>query len=359
MLAVHPRDRIHTQMMHMKLDDEAGRQAALNRYDLAEKRIEPFERITALVKTVLGVPMVAVTFIDGDRQRIHTRQGFDLEETSRSDSFCTHTIATSDPLVVPDARIDPRFSENPLVLDGTLASYLGVPLTTPDGYNLGALCALDTVSRTFCHQDVEILSRFAALIVDELELRTIAREDALTGALTRRAFVEEVTRAIDRFARYGRPSALVLFDIDHFKSINDTFGHPVGDEVLRQVGGVTRATLRPSDLLGRLGGEEFGVLLPETDRASSLICAERLRSGIGSLDLPQVNGRMVSASFGISSLSGLVRSAEGWLAETDATLYIAKRSGRNRCVDADDVAKAADASMDLSQAGADALHFDI
>ncbi|WP_156840241.1 GGDEF domain-containing protein [Novosphingobium aquimarinum] len=349
-------------MMHMKLDDEAGRQAALDRYDLAEKRIEPFERITALVKTVLGVPMAAVTFIDGDRQRIHTRQGFDLEETSRSDSFCTHTIAMSDPLVVPDATIDPRFSENPLVLDGTLASYLGVPLTTPDGYNLGALCALDTVVRTFRHQDVEILSRFAALVVDELELRTIARQDALTGVLTRRAFVEGVTRAIDRFGRYGRPAALVLFDIDHFKSINDNFGHPVGDEVLRQVASAARAMLRPSDILGRLGGEEFGVLLPETDRASSLACAERLRGAIGSLELPQLNGGMVSASFGTSSLSGLVRRAEAWLAEADAALYIAKRSGRNRCIDADDAAdaaRAADASMQLSQTETDALQFEI
>lgn len=330
-------------MIHMKLDDEAGRQAALERYDLSEKRIEPFERITALVKAVLGVPMAAVTFIDGDLQRIHTREGFDLEETSRSDSFCTHTIAMSEPLVVDDARIDPRFSDNPLVRSGALTSSLGVPLTTPDGYNLGALCALDTVSRQFCTEDAEMLARFAGLVVDELELRTIARLDALTGTLTRRAFVEGATRAIDRFGRYARPASLLLFDIDHFKSINDSFGHPIGDEVLRQVADVAKSMLRPSDLLGRLGGEEFGVLLPETDTAAGVVLAERIRGAIRKLEMPDLNGRLVSASFGISGLSGIVRSAEGWLAEADAALYIAKRSGRDRCIDANRAATAAKA----------------
>jgi diguanylate cyclase (GGDEF)-like protein len=344
---------MRSSMIHSKLEDEAGRQAALERYDVSEQRIEPFERITALVKAVLGVPMAAVTFIDGDRQRIHTRQGFDLEETSRSESFCTHTIAMSEPLVVSDARTDPRFSENPLVLSGTLTSYLGVPLTTPDGYNLGALCALDTVSRTFGPKDVEMLARFAGLVVDELELRTIALEDAMTGALTRRAFVEGAACAIDRFDRYSRPGALVLFDIDHFKSINDTFGHPVGDEVLRQVADAARGILRPSDLLGRLGGEEFGVLLPETDRSSALVCAERLRAAISSLTLPKLDGRIVSASFGVSGLTGLVRNPEAWLAEADAALYIAKRSGRNCCVDA------SEAALQRPQPESDAFNYEI
>ncbi|PEQ14594.1 diguanylate cyclase [Novosphingobium sp. PC22D] len=321
-------------MLQFKLEDEEGRQAALERYDISEPRIEPFERITSLVKAVLGVPMCAVTFIDGDRQRIHTRQGFDVAETPRSASFCQHTIASTGPLVVPDARRDLRFSDNPFVTEGTLSSYLGVPLTTPDGYNLGALCAMDTVARQFDPAEIELLARFAALVVEELELRTIARYDALTGAVTRRTFVEESKRVIDRFARYARPGALLLFDIDHFKSINDTFGHPAGDDVLRRVAQVAEETLRPSDMLGRIGGEEFGILLPETERADARACAERLRQAIASLHMPELSGRGISASFGLSCLSGFVGSPEGWIAEADAALYMAKRSGRNRCVDA-------------------------
>jgi diguanylate cyclase (GGDEF)-like protein len=323
-------------MLAATLADEAGRQSALHRYDLPEDgQDRPFARITALVRTVLGVPMCAITFIEADRQLLRARQGMTLGETSRDDAFCDHTIRSFDPMVIPDAMLDQRFAEHRLVLNGTVRAYAGVPLTTSDGYNLGALCVIDDQARQFLPADVELLQRFAALVMSELEWRKIAHEDALTGTMTRRAFMEECRRAIAHHARYERRAALIVFDIDHFKSINDTFGHPAGDDVLRAVAAACSAALRPSDSFGRIGGEEFAVLLPETDRAAALACAERLRAAVAGVSVDACRDRPITASFGVCSLRQEMRSEEQWVAEADAALYMAKRGGRNRCIESE------------------------
>ncbi|HEY0084584.1 MAG TPA: sensor domain-containing diguanylate cyclase [Allosphingosinicella sp.] len=317
-----------------KLVDEPARLAALHRYGVLDSSPEePFDRITSLVAAVLQVPMCAVSLVDSQRQWFKSGHGLDARETPRSVAFCDHTIRTRTPLVVPDAREDERFAANPLVTGGPgVVSYAGVPLVSPDGYNLGALCAIDTRPRAFSTGEIDILKKFAALVVDELELRTIVARDALTGALTRRAFLEAMRSEMARGHRHKRDCALVLLDIDHFKSVNDTHGHPAGDDVLRRAVGACADTLRPSDSLGRIGGEEFAVLLPESDEGSAAACAERLRAAIERLDFPSLGGRKVTASFGVANLPPAGLSEEQWLAEADAALYAAKRRGRNCCV---------------------------
>src|SRR5690349_6483011 len=175
-------------MRESKLADEEGRLAALNRYEILDTPPEaPFEKITSLVQDVLQVPICAVSLVDREQQWFKSIQGLDTRRTPRSISFCTHTIRTDEALIVPDALHDPRFSANPLVLgEPHIRSYAGVPLQSPDGYNVGALCAIDVVPRTFSDAQLAILRSFATLVVDQLELRRIAVRDHLTGALTRR-----------------------------------------------------------------------------------------------------------------------------------------------------------------------------
>jgi diguanylate cyclase (GGDEF)-like protein len=319
-------------MLDPKLTDEPARMAALDRYEVLDTPREPsFDRITDLVRNILGVPISAVSLVDADRQWFKALSGLDAEQTSRDVAFCDHTIRQRAPMVVTDAREDARFCDNPLVTgDPNIRSYAGIPLETPDGYNIGSLCAIDTVPRQFDPGQIAILRNLAALVVEQLELRRIAERDHLTGALTRRAFLNEMNRAIALFERHQRPASLLLFDIDHFKLINDTHGHPTGDQVIRSIAQLCVGLQRPSDSLGRLGGEEFGILLPETGEDDAAKAAQRFCDAIAATEIPGSPPLHATASFGVAALRGDWPTCESWLAVADMALYEAKRSGRNR-----------------------------
>ncbi|WP_022681432.1 sensor domain-containing diguanylate cyclase [Sphingobium bisphenolivorans] len=319
-------------MADEKLTDEAGRLAALKRYEVLDTPSEAsFDRITDLVRSILGVPISVVSLIDQDRQWFKAKSGLAVSETPREIAFCNHTIRHRAPMLVPDAQEDERFSDSPLVTgDPNIRSYAGIPLETPDGYNIGSLCAIDTVPRHFDPHQVAILSNLAALVVEQLELRRIAERDHLTGALTRRAFLTEMNRTIALFERHQRPASVLLFDIDHFKNINDTHGHPIGDQVIRGIAELCAGLQRPSDSLGRLGGEEFAILLPETTQDDAAKAAQRFCEAIEAARLTAIPSLQVTASFGVSEIAEGYASSEIWLAAADEALYDAKRSGRNR-----------------------------
>ncbi|TPG51967.1 sensor domain-containing diguanylate cyclase [Sphingomonas glacialis] len=315
------------------LSDEPARIAALQRLGVLDTAVEePFEKIVTLVRTVLAVPIATVTLVDRDRQWFKAKRGLDAEQTPRSVSFCTHTIQQREPLIVEDADRDPRFAGSPLVAGPPyVKSYAGIPLRTPEGYNVGSLCAMDTRPRRFSPADVAILSNFASIVCDELELRLVAQVDQLTGALTRRGFVEQAEREIARARRNGRFGTLVMIDLDHFKLVNDTHGHAAGDQVLRALSDVISSSLRPSDIFGRLGGEEFAVLLPETTGDDAGFAIERLRQAIATHPISLENSATlhVTASFGLANFTSGTPSFAAWLKQADAMLYAAKAAGRN------------------------------
>jgi len=167
------------------------------------------------------------------------------------------------------------------------------------------------------------------------EIVRLATIDPLTEVANRRGFLERFEAERARAARFGRPLCLLMLDIDHFKMINDTFGHDGGDEALRAMAECCRHSLRTSDFLGRLGGEEFAILLPETDLEGAAYLAERLRAAVQEMTLPFKTPPVgMTVSVGVVSVgheSGAVQKA---LQEADALMYHAKRSGRN-CVVSD------------------------
>ena len=315
------------------IDDEDARLAALHEYDVLDTLPEePFERIVRLVQKIIGVPMATVTFVDRDRQWFKAKQGLDFSETERCVSVCDHTIRRYDPMIVPDLRADPRFADFPCTTEEKpILAYLGIPLVNEDDFALGALCAMDHAPRQFTSEEVALLQEFAGLVVDWLEVRRMAQTDFLTGAMARRSFLKELDKQIGRHQRHGRPSALALFDIDHFKRVNDSWGHGAGDQVLRIVAGLCQETLREGDVLARIGGEEFAILLPETGRDGALRIIERLRSAIEAASIGDA-GLKVTASFGIAPLAAGCGYHDEWMSEADGLLYEAKRQGRNRSV---------------------------
>jgi len=173
-----------------------------------------------------------------------------------------------------------------------------------------------------------LLASFAALVVDELELRTIGQSDYLTGAKTRRAFMADLEAACH--APHARRGVMLMLDLDHFKQVNDRYGHPAGDDVLRGVAAACRSAPRRSDVIGRLGGEEFAILLRGMAMTDEMQCAERIRPSVADLRiLPDPHGA-ITASTGVARVIG--RDPHATLASADAALYCAKKFGRNRCL---------------------------
>lgn len=165
----------------------------------------------------------------------------------------------------------------------------------------------------------------------QIELLQLSRTDRLTGLWSRGYWEERFNEEWLRVRRTSGPVSLVMFDIDHFKRINDTFGHQTGDEAIRLVARTLRETSREIDICGRYGGEEFAVILPGTPREGALNFCERLRGRIADQCMT-VRGQPVqfTISLGIAGLGQEVASAHDWLEQADQALYRAKDSGRNQ-----------------------------
>ncbi len=165
----------------------------------------------------------------------------------------------------------------------------------------------------------------------EDKLRKMATTDELTGLLNRRAFLQALDAEIKRSARSDTPLALALIDLDHFKSVNDRFGHSGGDEVLRTFAETARETMRNSDMIGRLGGEEFAVLMPDTDQAQSRIAGDRLRDAMARRRIILSTGgpATVTISVGVAYL-GRNEDRDRLIVRADEALYDAKDGGRNQ-----------------------------
>ncbi|NKB58184.1 MAG: diguanylate cyclase [Alphaproteobacteria bacterium] len=319
----------------LKTDDDEGRVRALERYEVLDTdEEEPFENVVKLVQQALKVPMCAVSLLDRQRQWFKARRGLGVRETPRDISFCTHAIQQADAFIVSDAAEHPIFKGNPLVTgEPHIRAYAGIPLKTPDGYNLGSLCAIDDVPRDFQPHEISMLESFAKIVMEELELRQIASSDGLTGALTRRAWRETADTEIKRANRYGRPLSLAIMDIDKFKSVNDTYGHAAGDTVIKHLARLFMDSKRESDFFGRLGGEEFVLLMAETSDVNAQHILERLREEFSAAPIENDAGNQINCSFS----AGIAELSEGedldpLLARADQCLYEAKNGGRNRTV---------------------------
>ncbi|MEJ2362218.1 MAG: diguanylate cyclase [Gammaproteobacteria bacterium] len=162
-------------------------------------------------------------------------------------------------------------------------------------------------------------------------LESMANTDSLTGLSNRQAFMHRAEKEFVRARRYARCLAAVMIDVDHFKDINDRYGHAVGDQVLRQVSAICQSSLRASDVLGRIGGEEFVLLLPDTPQANAIFVAERMREQLEKTPI-DIDGLVitVTASFGVASLNDADLNFNHILERADEAMYHAKHDGRNR-----------------------------
>jgi diguanylate cyclase (GGDEF)-like protein len=166
-----------------------------------------------------------------------------------------------------------------------------------------------------------------------LELERRSQIDALTRLPNRYRFDDDMAAECARSLRYGRPLAFVMMDVDHFKVFNDLYGHQRGDEVLQEIGTLLSHELRDGDTAYRYGGEEFGILLRESDAAGGLEAAGRVRARIEASFAKRGWAEPVTASFGVACFGGTLSTSEQLIGAADRALYQAKRSGRNRVVE--------------------------
>ena len=212
-------------------------------------------------------------------------------------------------------------------------AFICVPMLV-ETRTVGALNVYRSAKRPFSDTEFDVVKRFgvmAALAFDSARQREMLRKqaetDALTGLMNRLAFQHALERAIASAGRVRNPVHLVVADIDHFKEVNDSYGHAVGDQALVAVAQALKSALREGDIVGRLGGEEFGFLLPDTDLPTALAITERVRAAVRDL---HVVDHQITLSAGLAAPTAALESADELFLAADAALYRAKRTGRNR-----------------------------
>lgn len=223
---------------------------------------ERFDRFTRLACKIFDMPIALVSLIDRERQWFKSRYGIDVAQTPREVLFCGHEMNSDEVLVVNDVTTDDRFRDKPLIMAApNIRFYAGYPLRSASGEHLGTFCLIDKKPREFSAKDVGTLLELAQMVEAELLAATLATTDELTRISNRRGFNAIAGHALTMCRDMKQPATLVMFDLDGFKAINDNLGHEAGDRVLAEFARALLKTFRESDVVARIGGDEFAVLV--------------------------------------------------------------------------------------------------
>ena len=310
-------------------EDETVRIATLRSLGLLDTPAEErFDRLTRLAKRLFAVPIALVTLIDTDRQWFKSCVGSSLTETSRDISFCGHAILGEDVFVIADTLADERFFDNPLVTGPPyIRFYAGCPLRAPNGSKLGTLCLIDVERREFDTESIHLLQDLAQLAEQEIAAVQLATLDDLTLLSNRRGFEALAKHALSFCDRLHKPACLLYFDLNKFKPINDTFGHAEGDNALMAFATDLRMAFRDSDIIGRIGGDEFGVLLTDATPPMATAALARLKEILAARSLAERRGYDIAYSVGcVQYQPGPDSSILTLLAAADAQMYAQKKA---------------------------------
>ena len=284
---------------------------------IASRRSSPYLAALTIHMFFTGFTYVVFGFLGGpERPWLHTGMMFPLITMLFIVPVLTRltlSVATAALVLGASFGLHPSYLREPFVLN-LFGMTFGIAL-------LGTMMG---------HAFYELVRRN---FVQRRELTRLAYVDSLTGVANRARFLALAEREVARAQRYARPLSLLVLDVDHFKRINDSFGHLAGDAALRELGRALSASVRASDLVGRLGGEEFGVVLPETDARAAGELAERLRTSAHGVSVPSGDGpAAMSVTIGTSELSSATEGLRELLIRADRALYQGKRDGRDRIV---------------------------
>lgn len=306
---------------------------------------EEWQGIIDLMARIINVPAGLIMRLNDGNLEVFTSSNTvnnpysvgDNEIMDNSGLYCESVIKTNNVLKVPNALKDIHWENNPDV-KLNMISYLGYPIHYPDGSIFGTICVLDNKENHYNKDYEELVEQFRnftegilELLEQNNELEYLSQIDPLTKMLNRRTLFKRVEEEIARTKRYDRSLSFILLDIDFFKKVNDSFGHQAGDFVLEQISEKLKDVLRPHDVLGRYGGEEFFICLPETNYSSAHNLAKRILKEISELKI-----KYDSYNLTINMSAGVIEyekdeTLKSIISRVDNLLYKAKDSGRN-CV---------------------------
>ncbi len=332
-------------------ENETARINALYNLNILDTPAEErYDRITRLARRLFNVPVALISIIDTDRQWFKSVQGLNIKETPRDISFCGHAIMQQEPLVVEDALQDKRFHDNPLVVkDPKIRFYAGQPLMNAAGMKVGTLCLIDHTPRKITEEELQLLKDLAIMVEKEmlaielnasrtglmLELQMAQRQamlDPLTQTWNRKGIEELLQREMTRAKRQHLPIGIAMIDVDNYKSINDTYGHPVGDTFINEFAQRLRNAIREYDTLGRYGGDEFIIVMPDCTKEAVKLIAARILSRIRSVPFRIDNNNIsVTTSIGLAHNDKLENLNQDLIIKmADQALYTSKKSGKNQ-----------------------------
>lgn len=310
-----------------------SRQDAIARLGLLERAGDPaLSGLARVAAYVAGVGAAAVHVLDATQQHRIAATGAPLGPHPRRDAMCRLVVDGGEPIACADATADSRFSFSSFVRGATpVRCYVSFPLVTSQAVVIGTLCAWDTRSRELTADQLSRLEDLAAQAVDHLELLALARDlghaashDSLTGLPNRLVLADRLAQAFARRLRHGGEIAVALVDVDAFKTVNDTFGHDIGDEVLVRVATRLTHAVRVQDTVARLGGDEFAIVaeVPDAETADALM--RRVTAALAEPTTVPGSGVRAGATLGwaIAAPTDDVRDA---LDRADRAMYAAKR----------------------------------
>jgi len=311
--------------------DETMRLQTLNALKILDTpREERFDRITKLARRLLDVPVALFSLVDDDRIWFKSRQGLDSAEMPRAGALCDYALRCETVFVVKNAAKDARFRDNPVVTESPeVRFYAGCPIKAQDGSRLGTLCVLDTVPRQVVQEDIELMQDLGQMIEDELSTLTMATTDELTMLANRRGFRMITEPMIALCQRAWHPATVVVFDLDGLKQINDEFGHEAGDLAIKDFAKLLLKAFRDSDVVARVGGDEFCILLTDPTETNPRIPLERLQLRIDSYNAESQRPYHLAFSAGTVTFNkNRHASVDDLLRDADQCMYSEKRSKR-------------------------------
>jgi diguanylate cyclase (GGDEF)-like protein len=309
---------------------EKSRIASLHLLNILDTEPEErFDRLTRLARRLFSVPIAQITLVDTNRQWFKSSDGVATRETPRDVSICAHAIVGEDILFVPDASQDNRFFDNPLVVgEPNIRFYAGCPLKLGTE-NLGTLCVIDDKPREFGDEERRLLRDLASMAEQELAALQLATTDHLTTLSNKRGFEVLAQHTLRVCKRMATPATLLFFDLDHFKPINDTHGHAEGDRALQTFARGLLDVFRDSDVIGRVGGDEFAVLLTGASGENVSTALSRLKEWL--VTASRVEKRSYEVQFSTGQIEfdpEKHESIEALLTLADSAMYQNKKSSR-------------------------------
>ena len=292
------------------------------------------DAVVGTLRLACGVPIAVVNIVRSNLQTYPAEVGVGAPCTEVPDglSFCAEVVDTGLALAVADAARHPVYSRNPMVLEGVIGAYAGVPLVE-NGVVLGSVSIFDGSAREFSAEVLKILGFQTQLAASVLALRRKARTDVLTGLPTRERLLDSLRTAIGRLDRNPGLACVLYFDVDHFKGINDTYGHAAGDGVLVELGHRVVTVLRPADTVSRFGGDEFVAVCEDLKSVSD---AELLTGRIVRAITADwhIDGRRfnVDVSIGCALTASTTTQPTMLLHDADEAMYQAKQLPGTRVV---------------------------